>query len=281
MKGLTTTTTYLLFALLLSARVAAQPIDIGLNIGAMAYNGDLSPYSITDQIQQIRSSIGIFARTSLSQKFSAKLSINYGSIDGDDARTLNASRGLSFVSKIVEANVTGELHLIRIRHTESSFTYPYIFGGIGVFHFNPKAKQADGTLVALQPLGTEGQGLPGYEKKYARTQFNIPFGVGIRFILSDRWSVSLEAGARYLRTDYIDDVSATSVSYLELLKGNGPTAAQFSNPQISPTEPVDLNYRRGSPLQDWYYQTGILVAYNFGDALRKAFRDPVPCFSKW
>lgn len=271
----------LFFASFFCFELAAQPIDIGINIGAMAYNGDLSPSSPTDQIQQIRSSLGVFGRTSLSQKFSAKLMINFGSVDGDDAKTQNANRGLGFQSKIVEANLTGELHLIRIRHSESSFTYPYIFAGIGGFHFNPKAEQADGSLVELQPLGTEGQGLPGYEKKYSRTQFNVPFGVGIRFILSDRWSVSLEAGARYLLTDYLDDVSATDVNYQELLAGNGPVAAQFSNPNLSPTEPVDATYRRGSPLQDWYYQTGILISYNFGDALRKAFRDPVPCFSKW
>lgn len=271
----------LLFALFFCFETAAQPIDIGINIGAMAYNGDLSPSSPTDLIQQIRPSFGIFGRTSFSQKFSAKLGVNFGSIDADDARTLNAARGLSFQSKIVEATLTGELHLIRIRHSESSFTYPYIFAGVGGFHFNPKAKQADGKLVALQPLGTEAQGLPGYEKKYARTQLNVPFGVGIRFIVSDRWSVSLEAGARYLLTDYLDDVSATIVNYQELLKGNGVVAAQFSNPNLSPTEPIEATYRRGSPLKDWYYQTGILISYNFGDALRKAFRDPVPCFSKW
>lgn len=275
------TFTFFLIAILCSTQLFAQPIDLGINIGAMAYNGDLAPSSPTDLVQQIRPSFGIFGRTSLSQRFSVKLMLNFGTVDGDDARGPYADRGLSFESKIQEFNLTGELHLIRIRHTESSFTYPYIFGGIGLFHFNPKAKQADGNLVALQPLGTEGQGLSGYGSKYSRTQFNIPVGVGIRFIFSDRWSVSLEAGGRYLFTDYLDDVSATIVNYKEVFEGNGPLAAQLSNPNLPPNEPVDVNYKRGSASQDWYYQLGILVSYNFGEALRKAFRDPVPCFSKW
>lgn len=271
----------LIAAFLCTILLHAQPIDIGILIGATAYNGDLAPASPFDMVQQIRPSFGIFGRTSFSQKASAKLMLNYGKVDGTDARSPYPERGLSFESKIFEANLTGELHLIRIRHTESSFTYPYLFAGVGMFHFNPTAKLEDGTTVKLQPLGTEGQGLPGYEKKYARTQFNVPFGMGIRFIFSDKWSVSLEAGARYLLTDYLDDVSATDVNHRELFEGNGALAAQLSNPSLAGGEPLDRTYRRGSPYKDWYYLMGILVSYNFGDALRKAFRDPVQCFSKW
>lgn len=260
----------------------AQPIDIGITIGSTAYNGDLSPNSPLDLIQEIQPAFGIFGRTSFSQKFSAKLMFNYGKVDGSDARSgRNVARGLSFESKLLELNLTGELHLIRIRHSESSFTYPYLYAGVGAFHFNPKTKTEDGQLVELQPLGTEGQGLPGYGAKYTRTQFNIPFGMGIRFIFSDRWSISLEAGARYLFTDYLDDVSATIINHKELYEGNGALAAHLSYPSFPKDEPLDRTYQRGSPYKDWYYMTGILVAYNFGDALRKAFRDPVPCFSKW
>lgn len=273
-----TTLALFLFGIL---QLTAQPIDIGLTFGAMAYNGDLAPDSPFDMVQQIRPAIGIFGRTSFSQKFSAKLMLNFGTVDGTDARSPYPQRGLSFESKILEANLTGEVHFIRIRHTATSFTYPYLYGGVGMFHFNPKAKQEDGTLVELQPLGTEGQGLPGYGKRYNRTQLNIPFGMGIRFIMSDRWSVSLEAGARYLLTDYLDDVSATIVNHQELLEGNGPLAAHFSNPNLSTTEPSSQTYRRGSPYKDWYYMMGILVAYNFGDSLRKAFRPAVPCYSGW
>jgi hypothetical protein len=275
-KALTT-----LFSFLFILHLQAQPIDIGLTIGAMAYNGDLAPDSPFDMVQQIRPAIGIFGRTSFSQKISAKLMLNFGKVDGTDARSPYPDRGLSFESNIFEANLTGELHLIRIRHTESSFTYPYLFAGVGMFYFNPKVELEDGSLVELQPLGTEGQGLPGYEKKYNRTQLNFPFGMGIRFILNDRWSVSLEAGARYLLTDYLDDVSATVVNHRELFEGNGPLAASLSNPNLPNTEPLNQTYRRGGPLQDWYYLTGILVSYNFGDSLRKAFRPQVPCYSGW
>ncbi len=271
-----TTLLFLAFTCLLEA----QPIDIGITIGSMAYNGDLSPSSPVDMIQQIRPAVGIFGRTSFNNRLSAKLMINFGSVDGDDARGAYPDRGYQFQSGIIEANLTGELHLIRIRHTESSFTFPYVFGGVGVFHFNPKGELPDGSLVELQPLGTEGQGLPGYAARYSRTQINFPLGVGIRFILSDRWSISLEMGGRYLQTDYLDDVGGVQVNYADVYNGNGPLAAQFSNPSL-PDEPVDVVYRRGVASRDWYYLGALMISYNFGEAIRKAFRDPVPCYSKW
>lgn len=271
-------TTILLMLVCFALR--AQPIDIGFTIGSMAYNGDLSPNSPVDLIQQIRPAFGVFGRTSFSNHFSAKLMINFGSVDGNDAYGAYPDRGYQFQSGIFEANLTGELHLIRIRHTESSFTFPYIFGGIGMFHFNPKAELDDGSFVELQPLGTEGQGLPGYEEPYALTQFNVPLGAGVRFVLSDRWSVSFEVGGRLLFTDYLDDVGGSRVNYADVYEGNGPLAAQLSNPGL-PNEPVQVIYQRGIPSRDWYYMGALMVSYNFGEAIRKAFRDPVPCYSKW
>lgn len=270
-------TTLLVFSILF---LKAQPIDIGVSIGTMAYNGDLSPQSPVDMVQQIRPAFGIFGRTSFSNRLSAKVMINFGSVDGDDARGTYLDRGYQFQSQIIEANVTGAIHLIRIRHTESSFTFPYIFGGVGFFHFNPKRETADGTLVELQPLGTEGQGLAGYEAPYSRTQINFPVGMGIRFVLNDRVSISLEASARILQTDYLDDVSSTFVNYRDVFEGNGLLAAQFSNPSL-PDEPIDQTYRRGGASRDWYYTGMFMISYNFGETIRKAFRDPVPCFSKW
>lgn len=271
-------TTILLMLVCFALR--AQPIDIGFTIGSMAYNGDLSPNSPVDMIQQIRPAFGVFGRTSFSNHFSAKLMLNFGSVDGDDAYGAYPDRGYQFQSGIFEATLTGELHLIRIRHTESSFTFPYLFGGIGMFHFNPKAELEDGSFVELQPLGTEGQGLPGYEAPYALTQFNVPLGAGVRFVLSDRWSVSFEVGGRLLFTDYLDDVGGAQVNYADVYEGNGPLAAQLSNPGL-PNEPVQVIYQRGVPSRDWYYMGALMVSYNFGEAIRKAFRDPVPCYSKW
>jgi hypothetical protein len=75
---------------------------------------------------------------------------------------------------------------------------PYIFGGVGVFHFNPKGslKDANGNVTwhDLQPLKTEGQGFPEYpdRKPYALTKMNLPYGAGFKYIVSENVNVGLE-----------------------------------------------------------------------------------------
>lgn len=253
----------------------AQVIDIGFNFGAAFYGGDLATNDLRQMIQENRPAAGLFCRLSNSRYFSTRFNFNYMSLQGADARTQNKGRGLSFQTQIWEFNVVGEWHSFRIRHTESSFTFPYLFGGAGFFHFNPKAS-VDGELVELQPLGTEGQGLPGYGSPYNRMQFNLPFGAGIKFI-NRKFTFGMEAGARYLFTDYLDDVSNTVVNHREVFEGNGPLAAQLSNPNLGGGEGVDQNYRRGGERKDWYYMMNITVSYNFGQAIQKMLRDPVPC----
>lgn len=253
----------------------SQVIDVGINFGAMFYSGDLATSDLRQMIQETRPAFGLFCRLANSRQFSTRFNLNLGGIQGDDARTQHVNRGLSFESGIWEANVVGEWHSIRIRHTEYSFTFPYVFGGAGIFHFNPRA-EVDGELVELQPLGTEGQGLPSYPKPYNRLQFNIPFGAGIKFI-NRKFTFGFEAGARYLFTDFLDDVSATVVNHREIFEGNGPLAAQLSNPNLGGEEGIDQDYRRGGELKDWYYMMNITLSYNFGEAIHKMLRDPVPC----
>ncbi len=94
---------------------------------------------------------------------------------------------------------------------------PYIFGGVGLFHFNPKGslKDQNGNVTwhELQPLRTEGQGFAQYpdRKPYKLTQMNIPFGAGFKYILGDRVNVGLELLYRKTFTDYMDDVSTTYI----------------------------------------------------------------------
>ena len=75
---------------------------------------------------------------------------------------------------------------------------------------NPKGEY-NGVWYALQPLATEGQGSFSTRKKYSRLQVSIPIGLGFKYGLSQRMSISFEYGLRKTFTDYIDDVSTTYV----------------------------------------------------------------------
>ncbi len=84
----------------------------------------------------------------------------------------------------------------------------YFFAGVGGFYFDPRA-QFNNTWVQLQPLGTEGQGLPGGAEEYKNIQLCIPMGVGLRRAFTKQWSGGLELQYTKTFTDYIDDVSTS------------------------------------------------------------------------
>jgi hypothetical protein len=260
--------------------VKSQVIDIGLNLGASFYSGDISSSDVREIIQTTKPAVGIFCRLANSRKFSTRFNLNYAQVFGDDEKIgNNPTRRLAFQTNIVEFNVVGEWHAIRIRHTENSASFPYLYGGVGVYHFNPK-REVNGELIELQPLGTEGQGLPGYEPRYNRTQFNIPLGMGMKFV-NGNFTFGFEAGWRYLFTDHLDDVSGAEVNHRDIFNGNGSLAAQLSSPELGGEEGINRSYRRGSELDDWYYIMNITLSYNFGRSIHRMLSDPVPCFNKW
>ncbi|NRA50422.1 MAG: hypothetical protein HRU12_14920 [Phaeodactylibacter sp.] len=253
----------------------AQFIDIGFTFGGMFYSGDISPSDPRAMIQEMRPAGGVFCRLSSSNMFSTRFSLNFGSVQGDDARNNRELRGLNFRTNITEFSVIGEWHSWRVRHTEYSFTFPYLFGGVGLLHFNPRTF-VDGEWIELQPLGTEGQGIPGYEQPYNLTQFQAPMGAGVKFI-TRKFTFGFEFGARFLLTDYLDDVTGTEVNHRDIFIDNGPLAARLSRPALGGEQGVNQSYRRGVTSRDWYYMMNITVSYNFGEGLNKMLSDPVPC----
>ena len=95
---------------------------------------------------------------------------------------------------------------------------PYIVGGAGFFHFNPKSEynEPGGTkrMVELKPLRLEGQGFAEYpdRKEYSLIQKELLFGGGVKYYLNESMYVGFEVLHRKTFTDYIDDVSTKYIN---------------------------------------------------------------------
>lgn len=100
--------------------------------------------------------------------------------------------------------------------------------GVSYFKFNPKANY-NNQWVELKPLGTEGQGMPGYPEPYNLNSRALTFGFGNRFFLSSNISLTLEFLWRQTKTDYLDDASTNYVDYEALKQNNGLLAAELGN----------------------------------------------------
>lgn len=169
-----------------------------------------------------RPSLFVGYRYQLNGAVFLRSNLQWGMLRGDDrftdwddrqGRNLHFRSGYVDLNGLVEfylfQNARGNLYRLRgVRGRRGLNLDMYVFGGIGFMYFNPKA-EFRGQWVALQPLGTEGQGLPGQPKKYSRFTFNVPYGVGIGKTLDRYTAINFEMTMRLTFTDYLDDVSGT------------------------------------------------------------------------
>lgn len=191
-------------------------------------------------------------RYKLDEIFSFRGGLAYARIYGSDefaGDPFRRSRNLSFRSPIVELTAMGEVYFIREKTTNryrvrgikgafGSGLSAYITAGLGGFWFNPRA-QFNGKWYSLQPMKTEGQGLPNGPDEYRRISMCIPMGIGARYSINRNISISLEYGFRYTFTDYMDDVSTRYYDPTAIANANGginsetgQAAAYFSNPAV-------------------------------------------------
>lgn len=261
---------------------SAQEYEIRAYMGANYYQGDLSPRKSKFSFSPGKLSWAAMFGLKISDVFKLNMKYTTGQLVGQDSDSDvdgRTKRNLSFASPLHEISINTEINLNKyLKGLDKYGIRMYYTTGIGLFHFNPKAFKRNqfGNLeiVDLQPLGTEGQGLPGYGDRYSLTQVNIPFGLGLKFHLVENFEIGIEVVPRWTFTDYIDDVSGAYVSFTELVNADRPIAAMMANRtgEYLGTEPIITSQgaMRGDPNNnDWYFFSGIYVAYNFGADYKK------------
>lgn len=257
---------FLLGCLLSSIGLQAQENDRSFSLGVLggisSYQGDLQPNSLS--FKQSGKWFSLWLRKPVSPHIAIRSGISFGNIKAADAlnRDYLKVRNLSFYSTVKEAFAELEFELMRFDRNRFS---PYLQGGIAVFHFNPYTIDAGGAKVYLQPLSTEGQGLPGYPNRrpYKLYQPALTFGGGIRYAVSPNLIIKLQASQRKTFTDYLDDVSSSFVDESTLLAYKGPKAVELA--YRGDELPNGLGYpkegeQRGTPTEmDWFYFAGVAV----------------------
>ncbi len=262
MKPLKTlSVTLLLTGKLLFAQEFDKSTTISLFTGTINYQGDLNPNSFT--FNHSNFATGLIIRKPLNRWFALRAGINTGKINASDSwnRDYLKNRNLSFTTTVKEAYTGLEITVLDI--STKRFT-PCIYGGIAIFHFNPWTIDNAGAKTYLKPLSTEGQGLSQYpeQKEYNLTQIALSFGVGMKYAVSDAFSIGIEFNQRKTFTDYIDDVSTHYIDKNVLLQAKGPKSAELAyrggqSPTGSPLYPAH-GEQRGTPSEmDWYYFIGI------------------------
>ena len=287
--------------------------QLELGLGTSNFLGDLGgkdaigTNDLQDlEISQFRFGFFIGHKYTLYKKLYLRSNFTFSRVSGDDNLTeerFRHNRNLHFRSNIFELNVMAEYeipinfrkgHIYDLKGVNgwkakgASF---FVFAGVGVFYFNPKA-QIDGQWIELRPLRTEGQGLPGGPKQYKRVSVSIPIGLSLTKRISDVLSLGIEVSYRYTFTDYIDDVSTVYYNPYDIAlyndNGQADAAAYLSNPSLGLEQGGVGNYatapgqQRGDETDDDGYMLITLKAqYLLKDngprrkgARRKKFKRP-------
>lgn len=275
-----------------------QRKELFFGAGAANFLGDLGgrnaigkDYSYADlELSLTRPSLTAGYRYRFARNIALRTDLNYMRLWGKDALTQEMyrnNRNLSFRSDLYELSVNMEYAFFRekngnrygIRRTfkrrmKTRNSYFYVSGGVGAFWFNPKA-QYGGNWYALQPLSTEGEGLPGGPKKYRRISVSIPMAAGFRMGLGRKYTVGIEYNFRKTFTDYIDDVHGTYFNNQQIKDAKGPVAAALADPSLGnipgATSPNadGTGAQRGDKQKDSYMSVEIKFGMILKDKRRK------------
>ncbi|MDX5479342.1 MAG: DUF6089 family protein, partial [Cyclobacteriaceae bacterium] len=78
----------------------------------------------------------------------------------------------------------------------------------------------------------------------------IPFGIGVKYRLTDKWTLAAELGFRATFTDFLDKIDDRQ-----------PVINRFPDP-ANPNSPYGVNRGNYSD-KDWYYFFGLTISYSF------------------
>jgi len=238
--------------LLSTMTLQAQTWEVGGSIGASGYMGDLSP---NKPLHFSGLEAGVFVKANFDPYWGLGLHFTHGQITQNDAKSDNElfrQRNLNFDTQLDEVALQVDFNFLDYFSGGGTKRFtPYIFTGLGGVIFKPTATYVrrssanDGTSQAVTypvyQYQTEGQ-----EYRYKTYAVTIPYGAGVRYNLTQNWSLMSELGYRTAFTDYLDDVSKTYPSQADLNKYTPSPATSiglshgFTSPKTPGTQRGDF-----------------------------------------
>lgn len=236
--------------------MAQEPVqqegEFGVGIGAGHYFGDLNS---KPQFNRPKLAAGIFFRKNFGNYIAARVNASFTRLGYSDKynthNEFQRRRNLSFNTNIWELALQGDFNFYRFLPGNPDFRFtPYITFGVGIFNYDPYALLGE-EKYNLRQLGTEGQGSSAYpnRKPYSSMAFSVPFGVGVKYALNERFNIGFEVVHRFTTTDYMDDVSTTYAN----------ASAFPPNPDGTPSPAFllqDRSYDTGTPIGGHGIQRG-------------------------
>lgn len=206
---------------------AQNTSELGVGIGGLNYKGDLSP---AYQFENNRPALTVFYRKDISVPITLRGAFTGGLLQANDENVqgvndatapLHNYRKATMKGGLAELSAVLEYNFFDFHNRRDKIHFsPYLFIGVAGFYANTKTDFNNETLNSLNTKG----GMLGVA---------IPLGMGLKYALSPRWNLGVEAGARKTFTDDLDHLSDQNA-----LVANRHT-------------------------RDWYFYNGVSISYTF------------------
>lgn len=198
--------------------------QVGGGVGATQIFGDIGGgadknnwFGLKDiSIQETSVAAGVYARYKVNSLVTAKVNLYYGSGKGNDVDSRN-DRGRSYKATFYEFSGQVEYYFLPEEATGRSAAMfdrkgminnystisSYVFVGLGVDYSK---------LEHNYGLGIQ----PGDEYKSTNLAPIVPFGIGARYIIDQRWSVDAEFGYRWALNDFVEGYTTKYSKYNDI-----------------------------------------------------------------
>ncbi len=275
------------YSLLVNAQTKEVGIFTGYSnlISDVGHNDPISPFE-SDLSVNLDPAVGVFYKKVINPRLLWKVSLSYATIRADDANSARLDRKnrldidnktiVSSKKDLYEAALTVEYNFFDIYNDLHKST-PYIFGGLaGAFthkdldvNITFQRKNVGGVLQA--PTSDTDFDAQIFIKKYAKPTLVIPFGLGYKFRIKEKFMLGIEYGVRATFNDNLDNSNPKKIKY-DIDPGLLSSAGSFA-PGINTNIEETLNRaRKGNTSNfDLYTFTGLTFSYLFGEA---------PCYCK-
>ena len=224
------------------ALLVAQSYEIGGGLGTAVYSGD-----ILRKIDAGQSGLQgtLFGKRNFDNVWSLKVGVNLAEImAADSIRPIDAMASLRqghFTGRITELSAIMEFNFLDYVNQKSEFRFsPYAFFGLGYAFVN-----AEGRINAGAPV-----------ENYRTRTLVIPFGGGVKYLLTDQLTLGMELGFRPTTSDALDQLDSTL-----------PALPRYDSPLGPNTKALPQSLNFGNPnSKDWYYFLGLTLSYTITKA---------------
>jgi opacity protein-like surface antigen len=221
----------------LAIKALAQPsVDIGVFGGAGTYFGDMTKI---DFQKSLNPAYGGFVRFNFNPRYALRFNVINGTIGAEgefDYQPTNPNptdNFWSFNKNVLDISLNFEWNYLKyIVGDKETHWSTFISGGVGMQTYKYITNGIDGSEISP----------------------TIPFGLGVKYNLSRRWGIGLEAGMRKSFSDKLDNLD-DPLSYIDADNVQIKYTDQFHNNDWTSYMGIHLVYKLIYGNQGWEVRT--------------------------